>query len=213
MADTLDIVTLAEARSAVNINTAGYVADDTRLAAFVTAISRHFDNLVGPVVQRTVTAEVQDGGRNFITLDLAPISAVTSITEYSGTAATVLASASNTSQPSNGYLLDPWRDGFYKGRIYRRSGNTNASFPDGRGNVVITYTAGRYANTAAVDQRFKTATELTLANVFRREQRPVNPGFGGPEAMNDVVATAFPGYLVPNAALAYLVDDIIGSVA
>lgn len=212
MADTFDVLTLAEARSAVNINNATYTVDDTRLAGYVTAISRHFDNLVGPIVQRTITNEAQDGGLNFITLDRWPITSVTTLTEYSGTTANVLTQSSNSAQPTNGYLLTPWRDGFYKGRIYRRSGNVDYAFPCGRANVVATYVAGRYANTAAVDQRFKTATGLTLANVFRREQRPVNPAFGGPEAMNDSVPTVFPGYLVPNAALAYLIDDILPSV-
>ncbi len=61
MSDTLDVISLAEGKSAVGITT-GDTSQDTALAQKITAVSRRIDRLCGPVVQRTVTDEVTSPG-------------------------------------------------------------------------------------------------------------------------------------------------------
>jgi hypothetical protein len=54
MADALDVLTLSEAKEAVNIPSTS-TAHDVRLARWVTGVSRSLDRVVGNVVIRTVT--------------------------------------------------------------------------------------------------------------------------------------------------------------
>lgn len=211
-ADTLDVLTLPEARAAINLG-ASDTSQDAKLPPFITAVSRRLDLLIGPIVQRTVNNEAADGGRSYIDLTFSPISSVTSVTEYAGTTGTALSLSSNTSQPATGYLLKLNAFGFYTGRLYRRSGNADGWFPEGRGNVVTTYVAGRYADTASVDPKYKQAASFMLANLFRREQTPAMPGYAGPEAMNDLGRSPFPSFAIPNATLELIVDEIPPGVA
>lgn len=212
MTDTLDVLEIGEGRSAVGLSSTD-ISQDAKLGPLITAVSRRLDILIGPIVQRTITNEAHDGGTSYIDLANSPIASVTSITEYAGTTGTALSLSANTTQPASGYLLKMNSFGFYKGRVYRRNGNTDGWFPQGMGNVLITYVAGRYADTSSVDARYKQAAAFTLANLFRREQRPASPNYAGPEAMSDVGHSAFPSFALPNAALELLIDEIPPGVA
>lgn len=211
MGANLDVLTLPEARTAVGLATTDTNSDE-RLVTYVTAISRRLDLLCGPIVQRTVTGEAHDGGSWWIDLQWSPITSVTTVTEYAATAATVLTRETVGTTPSNAYLIKPWRE-FYKGRIYRRSGGIASRFALGDQNVLVTYVAGRYTDTASVDAKFKQAAAFVLSNIFRKEQRPVNPAFQGPGLLGDTEAPGIPSYLIPYVADALLVDEIIPSVA
>jgi hypothetical protein len=187
---TLDVLSSAEALAAVNLT-----ADSTgRLVILTSAVSQQLDELCGPVVQRTVTAETHDGGSTFIALDDRPVASVTTVTEYAGTTSTTLTAESNTSKTGNDYFLDTG------GVIRRRSGGGDSRFPTGRGNVAVTYVAGRAANTAAVDAKFKQAAAMMLRNLWVSEaasgsetigaftdQIAVNPLLG-PGMLNKVAA-------------------------
>lgn len=163
MADS-DLLTLAEARDAVNLTGNDH---DTELAVYVTAVSQRIDSLCGPVVNRTVTDELHDGGRARIFPRYTPVSSVTSITEYVSTTGTALTAETNATKPASGYLLDHTGTLSY---IWRRSGGADRAFADGRRNVSITYVAGRYASTATVEERFKTAAAGVLRRIWKREQ-------------------------------------------
>lgn len=163
MADTLDVLTLAEAKTAINTDSADH---DTELALHITAVSRRLDDLCGPVVQRTVTDELHDGGCHRLLLRHTPIVSVTSVTEYVSTTSTALSAESNASKPASGYLLEA--DGHYVS-VRRRRGNTDATFPNGRRNVAVTYEAGRATDTASVDELFKLAAASILRRLWKRE--------------------------------------------
>lgn len=165
MADVLDLLTIAEARSAVNLPT-GDTSHDTELELFVTGISGRIDELCGPVVQRTVSGERHDGGGRRVLLDRQHVESVSSVSEWSGTTETVLTEETDASKPSQGFLLD----GDIYAWVYRRSGDADARFPTGRRNVVVTYTAGRYADTASVGSTFKLAAASVLRRMWKREQ-------------------------------------------
>lgn len=165
MADTLDVITLAEGRAAVNLH-ASDTSQDTEVAAYITAVSRRLDQLVGPIVVRTITAEAHDGAGRYVRLNYAPVSSVTSVTEYVDTTGTVLtAEAVGVATTANNYAIDT-----RYGILTRRSGGTDTTWSAGRSRVVVTYVAGRYANTTSVDPLFKQAAAIFLAHLWRREQ-------------------------------------------
>lgn len=166
-----DLLSLEEARRAVNLpNPAQPNATlDVDLQLYVTGISGRVDKLCGPVVQRAITGERHNGGCRKILLTKQHVAAVTSVVEWAGTSSTTLTEETDAAKPSNGFLLDPGEGGIYAW-VWRRSGNGDATFPTGRRNVVFDYTAGRYADTAAVDETFKLAAGAVLRRIWKREQ-------------------------------------------
>lgn len=195
-ADTLDVITLAEAKLAAKIG-ASVTTYDGNLAMLITAVSRRFDTLVGPVVIRTVTAETHNGGKTKIQLHYRPVSSVTTVTEYNNLASATLTAESNTAKTANNYSVD-----LDSGIIYRRASNYDKAFASGRRNVAVTYVAGRAADTASVDARFKEAAKITVAHIWRPEQ-----GFS---AVGDGEFVVPAGFAVPNQALELIADDLVG---
>lgn len=156
MADTLDVLTLAEGHTAINLPTA--TTDyDAELAMQITAISRLMDDEVGRVVQRVVTDELHDGGTWALVTRQWPVASFTTVTEDLAGTPTVLTA----------YRKEPFDRiaSLFSGRIER---NTN-TFPDGRWNTKVTYVAGRYAATASVDARFKSCAGSILRRLWKRE--------------------------------------------
>ena len=183
---TLDLLTLAEAKAALNIPEANTDFDD-ELAVVVTAVSRRIDDLCGPVVIRSITENVHDGGTEILFLEHLPVAAVVTVTEYSGTTPTELEAETHLSKPSNGYYLAG------AGMLRRRSGGSNTTFASGTANVVVEYQAGRYLNTESVDAKFKEAASLYLRHVWTKSQgmAPSDeslPRFGVPNVVLDMLA-------------------------
>ena len=168
--DPLALLDRIEAYEAINDTTTAAAADSERddefIGIWVPAISRRIDELCGPVVKRTITDERHDGGRHVIRLRHVPISSVTTVTEYDGTAATVLAEETNETKPDDAYLVDGGR---YDRDLRRRSGESDVNFAVGRRNVEVTYEAGRYADTASVDPKFKMTAAAILRRLWSRE--------------------------------------------
>lgn len=152
---TLDLLTIDEAKAAVNLPD-NAPQQEAQLALWTTAISQRIDDLCGPVVIRSVTETIDaDGGLLF--LSHYPVSAITTVTEYqSGTGTAITAEALAT---AGGYRL---RDGI----LERRSSWSSTSW---NGQVVVVYQAGRYANTATVDAKFKAAAGSILRRLWARE--------------------------------------------
>ena len=201
MADTLDIVSLSEGKAALNIASSD-TSQDSELAAYITGVSRRIDTLCGAVVNRTITNETHwCGAGAFIDLKYRPVSSVTTVTEYDASgASTSLTAETVSSKPADGFLLDTTPLVPY--RVYRRSGGGPYLFPAG-GSVVVTYVAGRYANTTAVDEVFKRAAAIMLAQLWRREQGIGSETFGS--------VTDFPGQIVPTFAVPRAVLDLLAA--
>lgn len=216
MANAVDVLTLAEAK---RILAAGALdtTDEDRIAAVVTGCSQRLDELVGPVVQRTVTDERHDGGRCAITFRQGPAAAVTSIVEIvRGTATTLTAEIPGddvTTPVAGTYLLDDYdhADGVdvYR-RAVRRSGWSDSTWRAGRRNIVVTYTAGRFTATATVAERYKRAAGPMLINWYQQYLDSASEVIGG-EYM--VARRAFPGFAVPRATEQMLADQIRWPVA
>lgn len=166
-ADLLNILSLGEGQRALPlVNSTD--EKDASLLQFITGLSRRIDELCGPVVARSLT-ELHDGGDSYIRPFKTPVYSVTTLTEYDNTTGTVLSVESNSSKPANAYLID--RNSALSNLVYllRRSSNADSTFPSGRRNVELVYQAGRYANTAAVDAKFKMAAGAILRRLWDRE--------------------------------------------
>jgi hypothetical protein len=196
MADTLDVITLTEAKTALNVNVTTW---DTPLAQAITAISRQLDNLCGPIVNRTITDELHDGGTWVVKLRKRPVASITTVTEYDGTNATTLTAETNAAKPTSAYIHDGTPGTITSGLIRRRSADSDEWFEPGRRNIAVTYVAGRAANTAAVDARFKQAAVMALRNIWTSEMASGSETFGafadptfnpllGPGMLNKVAA-------------------------
>jgi len=188
-----DLVTVSEAKSALRLGT---TANDTLLAAWITAVSVRVDELCGPVVNRTVTAEAHDGGMTVVFPKLVPFSSVTTVTEYdtAGTG-TVLSAEDFDTKPANAYLVD--------GELLRRrSSGGDSWFAYGRKNVIVTYVAGRVANTAAVTEQFKRSALIILAHMWREEHGQASTTFN----TDDGLVTVGAGWAIPRRA-----RDLLGN--
>ncbi len=206
MADTLDLLSLAEGKAAVGITDAG-TGFDTALAQKITAVSRRMDRLCGPIVVRTYTDEELAGGRDRVRVRHWPVSSFTTVTEYDGTTAQVLTAEDFDTQPSEAYSPQRWENtptATYNGVLWRRTGGLAACFPCGPEAVKVTYIAGRAANTAAVDPVFKEAAGIALKNVWRSME-------SGTQLLGefDVPAQNFPVSMVTKAVRDALADEII----
>lgn len=202
MADTLDILTLDEAKASVNIPSAT-TTFDTELASYITAVSRRLDELAGAIVVRTITGELHSGGQSLITLRYRPVVSITSISEYAYTTATTLTAETNATKPAAGYLADlRWGD------LRRRAGGGDSMFASGSGNVAVTYVAGRYANTGAVDPKYKQAAAIFFSHLWRLEQGAGTVTFG--TFNGDGGLPPGYGFAVPNRALELIAADLAG---
>lgn len=188
---TLDVITVAKAKVALNIAAAN-TDHDTELAAYVTAVSLAMDKMFGPIVQRSVT-EAHDGG-GAIFLRSYPVASITSVAERSGTTATTLAAENFAAPTANDYQVD-----LLAGILDRRSGGWPSTFAYGSQNIIVTYVAGRFANTAAVDANFQEAAAITVSHLWRPEQGVATGPFGAENVGQLPLTFAF-----PNAAMQLL---------
>ncbi len=190
---TEDLVTISETKSALRISTN---TNDNLLVAWITAVSVRVDELCGPVVNRTITDELHDGGLTFIAPRYVPFSSVTSVSEYdtAGTA-TALSAEDYDTKPANAWLVDG-------DLIRRRSSGADALFATGRRNVRLTYVAGRVANTAAVTEQFKRSVLIILAHMWREEHGQASSTFSA----DDGLVTVGAGWAIPRRA-----RDLLGN--
>ena len=194
MAEDLDVLTLAEAKEAVNLT--GTIKGEAELIRWTTAVSLRLDELVGPVVRRSVTDEL-DGGDRQAYLSTYPVHEVASVTEYDRSGVdTALTQETNAAKPDDGWRLPRYsvNSTLYGNELQRRAAGHSTDFAEGEGNVVVTYTAGRFESTADVDQRFKEAAGLMLRSVWRSEQEST-----GQVGEFDVPMLSFPKVVVPKA--------------
>jgi hypothetical protein len=199
-----DVVTLDEAKAELNITNTD---SDPVLERWVSAVSELIDSLCGPVVVRTVTGEAHNGGGTVLFLRQHPVSEITTVTEYASGTATVLTAESPT--VAGTYLFNPTL-----GTVSRRSSWNN--YPFGASGVLVTYEAGRYADTASVDARFKTAALAILRRFWVRETPSWVRGTGGfaDLVQNPAVEPGTPGFFraVQPMIVELLSDELRGAI-
>lgn len=195
MADTYDVVTLAETKSYLSI---GNTSGDTNLAFMITGVSRSLDENCGPVVKRSYTAEPHRVEGCGFTVDHWPIDTVTAVTSYVGGSGTSLAAVAFGSV-GVGYQLTRRTagTGTYGGWVQLTGGAPGAQ-------AEITYTAGRAVSTTnGVDARFKQAAFLTMKHLTNSQQISIRD-------VGDYVLPfgSFPAtFALPNSVRDMLGDD------
>jgi len=190
---TNDIVTLTEARDYLGASASQDVA---LLAAWIEAVSIRLDDICGPVVQRTITGELHNGGEGIVRLDRRPVASVTSVVEYdTNGAATTLTAETTTTKPADAYLAD-----LTQGTIVRRSSGSTYTFAGNLQSVSVTYVAGRAATTAAVSPLFKQAALAFLRHMWASEH-----GTGNTFGTETFVPA---GFAVPNRVLELLGAEV-----
>lgn len=192
-----NIITVAEAKQALQISETSNT-DDQLLASLVGSISSRLDQACGPVVQRTITGELHDGGRTTIWLHHYPVISVTQCREYSGTTYDTLTEHSNGVEGTNEFLLD--RD---SGKLTSYSNGLESYFTYGKKNITVTYEAGRYTDTASVDPLFKDAAKIFLSHVYRMGYGLGTDTYGAYDAGQAPVS-----YALPNRVKDLLGDEI-----
>lgn len=201
MSAATDLLSLADAQAAVRLSASNTI-HAARLEGYVTAVSLAIDELVGPVVRRTVTGEQHPGGCGHVRLRRTPISSVTTVKVWDAGISTTL--TGETLSVAGGYLAEQDGDDptLLSGTLRRRS--SWSSIPWEHGTVEVTYVAGRYATTSAVrGSRFHTAAVLTLKSVWQGEADTV-------AVVNEYEQpiSAFPRVVIPQAAKDLLADQI-----
>jgi hypothetical protein len=202
VADTYDVLTLVEAKASLKKHTSAL--DETTLASWVTAASRRLDTLVGPIVRRSVSEELSGEAETTLYLRYFPNTAISSVIEYSGAIGSELVEETRGALV-DGYLAEPYSfdPTFLGNELHRRIGGVDASWASGRRNVVVTYIAGRYADTASVDPLFKRSCGLMLINAWRSlENTTVEQGD------YDIPISSFPTFAVPRAVRELLKDQL-----
>lgn len=161
MADPLDLLTLDEGKTAINMSFDN-ANHEEEIARQITAVSRIIDEACGPVVVRTVTEELHEigAGQATVYLDELPVQSVTTVDEFDGTTLTTLAPVA-FAESTSGYFAGA-------GVLARRLSGQAYIWPNG-GTVRVTYEAGRYASTETVDARFKEAAAAVLRRLWKRE--------------------------------------------
>jgi hypothetical protein len=195
--NALDVITLDEAKRALNIDLAN-TDHDLELAGYITGVSQAMDELFGPIVQRSVV-DVHSGGRPRLALRRPPVASIDTVVERVGGAELTLTAENYAGTTTNDYQFDP-----DTGILERRGSGRPAYFAAGSRNVVVTYVAGRFTNTATVDQRFKQGASIMLSHLWRPEQGMSTAG--GPFAA-DSAGRGPLTFAVPNAVVQLLNDE------
>lgn len=200
MASSVDIVTLDEAKTFLNITVATF---DAELAGFITAASQMWINRVGPVGSAVFT-EWYDGGTSRIALRNTPVLSVTSVVEsYGSTVHYTLTPQDLAAGPSSdawGYTIDTTT-----GLLTRRAAGVAISFAPGQRNVQVVYTAGY----AAIPEDIKHAVDLLIMHLWQTQRGgSKRPGQGGTDDWRPDFAFSWPsrveeiaaGYRIPGIA-------------
>lgn len=173
-ADPRLIISLADARSALNIPATQRVNDD-ELRQYVAQATVVVEHLAGPQLAAT-RVETHDGGRSAICLHEFP-TAVTSVVE------------SGTTLASTDYC---WTSA---GILWRSAYPGGGSWAFGARNVVVTYSVGGAILSPAVIG----ASRELVRHWWTQSQQPTRGAYSPPA--DDYTSTMVAGYAVPNSVV------------
>lgn len=183
------LVTLADVRAQLNIPAAD-TSNDTELQGFINAATTVVEDIAGPILSRTISAEVHNGGSALVVLRVSPVISVQQVIEYVGTTAYTL-----TSQPQSattsfyGYELIDSNGGIL---VRRDSTGSPIPFQGGKYGVTVSYTAGY----SSVPDAVRLGTLMLIQHWWDATQQGFGANGGG--FSPDDGTTSMPGFAVPN---------------
>jgi len=172
----MPILTLAEAKSQLNISTS---ADDAELQTYIDAAETVVDTLCGPVITRTVTETVRGGGPTVI-LRTPPVVSLTSMVSIRPTGPTVDVSTLHLDGPSG--VVRMKSGGWFTEDVY-----------------TVVYSAGRGTTAPA---NINLAARIIVAHLWRTQRGGMAPSVLADD--DTVTQVAGVGFAVPNRALQLL---------
>lgn len=189
MAYPTEIVTLADVQQHL-----GVTGDGARLQTFIDGLTSALEFVAGPVIPRTITGEVHNGGVDHIMLRVTPVLSVDAVSEYLGLTDYPLSSQPLGATSSMwGYSLDDPSTGLV---VRRSSVGMPMPFLGGPRMISVDYTAGR----ATVPANIK----LAMLALVQENYNPLTQG-GRPAfrdsgmALDDMSGgQMIRGFLVPN---------------
>jgi hypothetical protein len=135
------IISMSEAMEHLRLPATARDTYAARLQPFLLSLTPMIENIIGPVVSRTIT-ETHNGGSNVIKVLRPPIISVTTVIEVAGAGfsrtLTLQDPTTAGALDAYGYSVD-----LERGILFRRVSGLNGSFLPGVRNVSVTYVAGR----------------------------------------------------------------------
>jgi len=155
-------------------------------------------------VRRTVT-EIHPGGDPYVVLEQVPASRTSTTTlatvrEWLGGTATVLTEETLAASSSAAFLFE-----VETGILYRRSNFGPSWFPS-RSRVEVVACAGRFADTASVDARFKEACGIVVAHLWRA--KAAGPAVAQESLSDGAAHYGVAPWAIPKAAKDLLRDEL-----
>lgn len=184
------IVELDDIKEYLNLSTTDR-SHDGELLRFLAGLTPVVEFITGPILPRTYTNEMYNGGVAIISLRHRPIVSVASVTEFLGPIAYPLTQVPSRDQGSiYSYVVNP------SGSIQRTTaGGGTQAFPGGPDAVSVTYTAGYQVTPANIRLGM---LELLRVNYQQTQQGGGGRIGGGFLSDESEPSTPMLGFLVPN---------------
>lgn len=211
MSDPRDVLSIEEARAGLLLERGDVeTADEIVLAGLITAASARLDELCGPIVARPVTDRLA-GGDDTVWVSRPPILTITTITERQADGTSTVVAPIDWDAPAEAeFEVDSTLPAL--GRIWRRTYGAPTFWRCGPAGVTVSYSAGRCADTAHVDERFRRAAQMMVAHLWRAE-RGVGSAVWGAESPHGIGPTGVPTFAVPRAAVELLGAELLPAIA
>jgi hypothetical protein len=195
---TPQLVSLGQVKDYLNISNVDRARDE-KIRTMLLGITPVVEAITGPIIQRTYTNEMHDGGTERIRLLHAPVQNVISVTEYLANVEYRLQQVPQ-GRPDLGsmwsFMFEPDR------QIVRRSpGGGTQPFFGGTDSISVTYVAGLDAVPPNVTQA---ACELVRVHFQATQQGRPRPGIN---SYDDEPGTPVLGFFVPNRVRELLVPN------
>jgi uncharacterized repeat protein (TIGR01451 family) len=185
------VIGLDDARANINIPSIE-TADDDELRLFIASATEILEDLgkgLGIAILPTLRTEDHAPKTELLALHRFPVGSITSVTEYVGTAATVIAQLATPGGAGEGYTVD-----LTNGHLIRRSGGYRTPW---EGEVRVVYTWG----SSIIAPRVIHAARELVSHLWSVGQRGSHGGaFGSSDAYTITPA----GYAVPNRVVEIL---------
>jgi hypothetical protein len=189
-APSLWLLSIADLRDQLNLT--ADPAQVSKLTRFLASSKDVIEFITGPIIPVTRTEQF-DGGSRSVVLSPRWVTKITSVTETVGSITYTLTEQPLTSSPVDAYGYT-WDKITHK--ITRRVTGVDIPFMLGRGNIIVTYTAGMLATPQVLQDAAGELIRHWWSHGQVAYAAPFMPGDDAEVAVTDVM-----GYAIPNRVI------------